>query len=107
MYKAAQGREPVGAKDGGGKNSFGSVNASGANAAAAATDSLPTEDAGAEPSTVDEIEACFDKLANAAKAERTTLKELVKNIAVLTAPNSELVAANKKWGGGIQPSSMR
>ena len=99
MYKSVHGRERVRAKVGGGKNSFGGVNASGANTAAAATDSPPTDDAGAEPFTVNELEACFDNLANAAKAERSTLDELIKSIAVLTATNSELVETNKKWGG--------
>ena len=98
MYKVAQGRDRVRAKSGGGNNSFGGLNAGGANAAAAATNSPPTEDSGAEPFTVDELEACFDNLANTAKAERTTLNELVKIIAVITATNSELVAANNKWG---------
>ena len=100
MYKAAQGRDRVRAKDGGIKNSFGGINAGGANtAAAAATNSPPTDNAGAEPFTVDELEACFDNLANAAKAERSTLDELVKSIAVLIATNSELVAT-KKMGRG-------
>ena len=101
MYKAAQGRELVRAKAGGGKNSFGGVNAGGSNtaAAAAATNSPPTDDAGAETFTVNKVEACFDNLANAAKAERSTLEKLAKSIAVLTAINSELVATNKKWGG--------
>ena len=54
------------------------MNAGGANAAAAATDSPPTEDAGAKPFAANKLEACFDNLANAAKAERTALKELVK-----------------------------
>ena len=48
------------------------------------------------PST--SFEACFDNLANAAKAEHTTLNKLVKSIAVLTATNSKLVAAGGKWG---------
>ena len=99
MYKAAQGRERVRSKAGGGKNSFGGVNAGGANTAAAATNSPPTDDASAEPFTVDKLEACFDNLDNAAKAERSTLYELVKSIAVLTTTNSKLVATNKKWGG--------
>ena len=99
MYKTVQGRERVRAKSGGGKNSFGGVNADGANTTAADTDSLPTDDAGAEPFTVDKLEACFDNLANTAKAERTTLNKLVIIIAVLTATNSKLVAAEKKWGG--------
>ena len=101
MYKAAQGRELVRAKAGGGKNSFGGVNAGGSNttAAAAATNSPPTDDAGAETFTVNNREACFDNLSNAAKAERSVLDDLVKSIAVLTATNSELVATNKKWGG--------
>ena len=101
MYKSAQGRERVRAKAGGGKNYFGGVNAGGANtaAAAAATNSPPTDDAGAEPFTVDKLEACFDNLANAAKAERSTLDKLVKSIAVLTATNSKLLATNTKWGG--------
>ena len=100
MYKSAQGREHARAKARDGKNSFGGVNADGANTAATATDSLPTDDAGAKTFTVDELEACFDNLANAAKAEHTALDELVKSIAVLTATNSGLVATNKKWGGG-------
>ena len=100
MYKAAQGRERVQAKAGGGNNSSGGVNAGGANAAAAATNYLPIEYAGAKPFTIDELEACFNKLANMAKSERTTLDELVKSIAVLTATNSELVAENKKMGRG-------
>ena len=87
------------AKAGGGRNSFGGVNADGANTTAAATVSLPTEDAGAKPFSVDDLEACFDNLANMAKAERTMLDELLKSIAVLTPTNSELVATNKKWGG--------
>ena len=99
MYKAAHGRERVRAKAGGGKNSFGGVKAGGANTAAAATNYLPTKDAGAKPFTVYKLEACFDNLANAAKAERSTLEKLAKSIAVLTAINSELVATNKKWGG--------
>ena len=86
-------------KAGGGKNSFGGVNAGGANTAAAATDSPPTDDAGAETFTVNKLEACFDNLDNAAKAERSTLYELVKSIAVLTTTNRKLVATNKKWGG--------
>ena len=77
MCKSAQGRERVRSKAGGGKNSFGGVNASGANTTAAATDSLPTNSAGDKPFTVDELEACFDNLANAAKAERSTLDKLV------------------------------
>ena len=61
------------AKAGGVKNSFGGVNSGGANTAAAATKYPPTDDAGAEPFTVDKLEACFDNLTNAAKAERSTL----------------------------------
>ena len=99
MYKAAQGRERVRAKAGGGKNSFGVVNAGGANTSAAATNSMPTDDAGVEPFTVHDLEALFDNLANAAKTERSTLDELVKSIAVLTATNSKLVVTYKKWGG--------
>ena len=99
MYKVAQGRECVRAKAGDGMSSFGGVNDGGINTAAAATVSLPTEDAGAEPFSVDDLEACFDNLANMAKAERTMLDELLKSIAVLTPTNSELVATNKKWGG--------
>ena len=73
IYKAAQGRECVRSKAGGGKNSFGGVNASGANTVAAATNSPPTDASGAETFTIDEVEACFDNLTNAAKAERSTL----------------------------------
>ena len=99
MYKAAQGRERVRSKAGGSKNSFGGVNAGSANTTAAATDSLPADDAGAEPFTVNKLEACFDNLTNSTKVERSTLDELVKNIAVLTVTNRKLVATNKKWGG--------
>ena len=108
MYKAAQGRERVRTKAGSGKDSFVGVNpgganaataatakVGGANAAAAATNSPPMGDAGAEPFAVDELEACFNNLVHAAKAERTTLNELVKGITVLTVTNSKLVAANK------------
>ena len=69
------------AKAGGGTNSFGGVTPGGANAAgdtkhkpyaaAAATDAPPTDNAGNEPFTVGELEACFDNLTNAAKAERS------------------------------------
>ena len=86
---------------------FGGVNVGSANATAADTNSPLTEDASAEPFTVEELEACLDNLANAAKAERTTLDELVKRIAVITATNSKLVTANQKGGGRRQPSSMR
>ena len=96
MYKAAQGRERVRAKVGGGKNSFGGVNTGNANTAAAATNSPLTDDAGDEPFTVEKLEAWFDNLA---KVERSMLDELVKIIAVLTAPNSKLLVMNKKWGG--------
>ena len=106
MYKSSQGRERVRAKAGCGKNSFGGVNAFSANTSAAATDSLLTDNAGAEPFNVDDLGACFDDLAKTAKAERTTLNELVKIIAVLTATNSKLVAVNKNGEGKIQPSSM-
>ena len=99
MYKSAQGREHARAKARDGKNSFGGVNADGANTAATATDSPPTNNAGAEPFTVDELEVCFDNLANAAKAERSTLDNLVKSTAVLTATNIEIVATNTKWRG--------
>ena len=99
MYKAAQGKERVRAKAGCGNISFGGVNAFSANTSAAATNFPLTDDAGAEQFNVDKLEACFDNLTNTAKAERTTLDELVKIIAVLTATNSELVAVNKKWGG--------
>ena len=95
------------AKAGDGQNSFGGVNDGGANTAAAATDSPPTDDAGAETLTVDDLEACFDNLANSAKAERPTLDKLVKSIAVLTITNSELVVTDKNWEGKIQPSSMK
>ena len=58
MYKADQGRERVRAKAGGGNNLFGGVNAGGANTAAAATtDSPPTDNADAEPFTIDNLEA--------------------------------------------------
>ena len=73
MYKAPQGRERVRSKAGGVKNSFGGVNAGGANTAAAATNYPLTDDAGAEPFAIDEVEACFDNLTNAAKTERSTL----------------------------------
>ena len=106
MYKSAQGRERVREKAGRGNNSFGGVNAFSANTSDAATDSPLTDDSGAEPFNVDDMEVCFHELANTAKAERTTLNELLKIIAVLTATNSELVAVNKKWGGGNKPSSM-
>ena len=66
------------------------------NAAAAATDAPPTDNAVDEPFTVGKLKACFDNLANAAKAERSSLEELVKSLAALATANSELVAANKK-----------
>ena len=94
------------AKAGGWTNSFGGVNPVGANAAgdtkptpnvaAAATDSPPTDNAGDEPVAVGELEAFLDNLANVAKAEWSSLEELVKSLATLTTTNSELVAANKK-----------
>ena len=97
------------AKVGGGNNSFGGVNPGGANAAgsiqptlstaAAATDSPPTDDASDDLFTVSKLEACFDNLANAAKAKQSSLDELVKSLAALTATNSEPVAANKKLAG--------
>jgi len=96
MYKAAQGKERVRAKAAGGKDSFGGSNAGSANAA---TNNTPTGGSGADDNTaftVDDLEACFDNLANAAKSERTTINELTKSNAVLTATNAELVAANKK-----------
>ena len=106
LYKAAQGRERVRAKAGGGTDSFGGVNPGDSNAAgdtkpkpnaaAAATDAPPTDNAGDKPFTVGELEACFDNLANAAKAERSSLEELVKSLVTPTTTNSELVAANKK-----------
>ena len=86
------------AKAGGGKTSFSGVNAGGANTTATSTDSPPTDDPGAEPFTVDKLEAYFDNLANVAKVERSTLDELVKSIVVLNDTNSKLMATNKKWG---------
>ena len=76
------------------------MNALSANTSAAATNSPLTDDAGAELFNVDKLEACFNNLANTAKAERTTLDELVKIISVLTATNRKLVVVNKKWGEG-------
>ena len=58
----------MGAKAGGGKNSFSGVNAGGANTVAASTNSPLTDNASAKPLTVDKLEECFDNLANTAKA---------------------------------------
>ena len=93
MYKAAQGRERVRIKAAGGTNAFGGNNEGGANAASAASDERANPDKTA--ASIGDLEACFDNLANAAKVERTTLNELVKNNGLLTSSNSELVAENK------------
>jgi hypothetical protein len=102
MYKAAQAKERVRARASGGTNSFGGSNAGGANAATgnntsdgAAGGADADEDNGAA-FTVEDLEACFDNLASAAKAERSTLDELVKSNAALVRTNGELVAANNK-----------
>ena len=90
MYKAAQGRERIRVKAAGGTNSFGGNNEGGANAA------VEPPNADEVAASVGDLEACFDNLANAAKVERTTLDELVKNNAALTTANSDLVAEVKE-----------
>ena len=95
MYKAAQGKERVRVKAAGGTNAFGGNNeGSQANAAEEQHNNPPNSDEVA--ASVGDLEACFDNLANAAKVERTTLDELVKNNGLLTTSNSELVAANRE-----------
>ena len=96
------------AKAGGGRNSFGGVNADGANTTAAATDSPPTDNIAAEPFTVDELEVCFDNRANEAKAECTTLDELVKKHYGAHRHEQQIRGGEKNNGEGkIQPSSMK
>jgi hypothetical protein len=103
MYKKAQGKERVRVKAVGGKSSFGANAAtstsSGSNApsVASAPFSEPRRGEGEEdePFTLSDLEACFDNLANAARAERSTLDELVKSNSVLTTTNSELAKTNK------------
>ena len=99
MYKAAQGRERIRVKAAGGTNSFGGNNEGGANAAV----EPPNSDEVA--ASVGDLEACFDNLANAAKVERTTLDELVKNNAALTTANSDLVAEVKEKNAEIKTTS--
>jgi len=94
MYKAAQGKERVRVKAAGGTNTFGGNNEGGANAASAADEERTNPDGAA--ASIGDLEACFDNLTNAAKVERTTLDELVKNNGLLTTANSELVAANRE-----------
>ena len=98
MYKAAQGKERVRAKAAGGSTSFGGNNEGGANAGTntGGADAAAGTNGGAF--SVTELESCFDNLANAAKVERATIDELVKNNSVLTTTNSDLVASNKKLG---------
>ena len=91
LYKTAQGKERVRVKAAGGANAFGGNNEGSANAASA-TDEERTNPDGV---SIGDLEACFDNLANAAKVERTTLDEMVKNVSVLTTTNSALVAENK------------
>ncbi|KAL7531028.1 hypothetical protein ACHAXR_003813, partial [Thalassiosira sp. AJA248-18] len=67
-----------------------------ANAAAAAAADEEHNNPDSAAASIGDLEACFDNLANAAKVERTTLDELVKNNGLLTASNSELVSENKK-----------
>lgn len=54
-----------------------------------------------EPFSVADLEACFDNLANAAKAERETLDELVRSNAALTKLTAELVSTNKKLANNV------
>jgi len=106
MYKAAQGKERVRAKAAGGSDSFGGNNEGGANAVLAGTNAVGADAAAGDHCnntnggafSVAELESCFDNLANAAKAERATIDELVQNNSVLTTTNSDLVASNKKLG---------
>ena len=113
LYKKTLGMERVRVKSGGGADSFRGANPGGANAARnmvpgvpgsrpaaanTATDSPPTDDKNEAPFTAGELEAWFDNLANAAKAERATVDELVKSIAALTATNSQLVVEVTKLG---------
>ncbi len=99
MYKAAQGKERVRVKAAGGTNAFGGNN-EGANAAEEQRSNPPNSDEVA--ASVGDLEACFDNLANAAKVERTTLDELVKNNGVLTTSNGALVAANREKSAEIK-----
>ena len=48
--------------------------------------------------SLSDLEACFNNLTNVVKVKRTTLKETMKNVFVLTATttNSKLVGTNKK-----------
>ena len=46
------------------------------------------------PSTIDELEGCFDSLATAATTGKTMLDELVKNNSTLTSSIAELAATN-------------
>ena len=98
LYKTAQGKERVRVKAAGGANAFGGNNEGSANAASA-TDEERTNPDGV---SIGDLEACFDNLANAAKVERTTLDELVKNNGLLTTSNSELVAANREAAAEIK-----
>ena len=100
MFKAAENRARTQAGVSG-KNSFG-----GAGANAATDEKQPPKQStgsgsgGGPPTsnsvTLGDIEACFDNLANAARADQAAVSELAKNLTVLTETNKTLVAANEK-----------